>query len=283
MKLKVLALAAAALCGLAVGCGDDDDGGQATAAQAPPVISLVTKERGDRVELTLSGSPRAGLNEVSYRNEGKAEHEAQLLRVDGKRSEGEVLDGLRAASAGKFIPDWLHAAGGASPLNPGEAGRAEVVLRPGTYYAADLENDSFEVGGLVKFEVSPQPARPGGLPAADGKVTAYDYGFRASGLRPGKNVIRFENTGREIHHVIAVRVQPGKSLADVREFMKTEKGDPPIDFREMVGTSAIDGGSSENAELELKRGKYALLCFVADRDGGPPHVAQGMIGEAEVR
>lgn len=65
--------------------------------------------------------------------------------------------------------------------------------------------------------------------------------------------------------------------------MKTEKGEPPIDFRQMVGTSAIDGGSSENAELALKRGMYALLCFVADRDGGPPHVVQGMIGEAEVR
>jgi hypothetical protein len=51
----------------------------------------------------------------------------------------------------------------------------------------------------------------------------------------------------------------------------------------MVGTSAIDGGSSENAELQLKRGKYALLCSVADRDGGPPHIAQGTLGEAEVR
>jgi len=40
-------------------------------------------------------------------------------------------------------------------------------------------------------------------------------------------------------------VQPGNTLADVRELMKTEKGDPPIDFRRMVGTSAIDGGSSE--------------------------------------
>lgn len=45
-----------------------------------------------------------------------------------------------------------------------------AALRP--YYAADLENNSFEVGGLVKFEVPPRPASAGGLPAPDGKVTA---------------------------------------------------------------------------------------------------------------
>lgn len=27
----------------------------------------------------------------------------------------------------------------------------------------------------------------------------------------------------------------------------------------------------------------ALLCFVSDRKGGPPHVAQGMIAEITVR
>jgi hypothetical protein len=31
------------------------------------------------------------------------------------------------------------------------------------------------------------------------------------------------------------------------------------------------------------RGKYALLCFVSHRKGGPPHVAQGVIAEITVR
>jgi hypothetical protein len=283
MKLKGLALAIAALCGLGVGCGSEDDGGDATAAQAPPAISLTTTERDGRVKLELSGSPQAGVNLVRYRNDGKSEHEAQLLRVNGERSKSEVLQGLRAASSGKLIPSWLRAAGGASPLGPGEVGRAEVVLRPGTYYAVDLEQDSFEDGGLLKFEVPDGAGSAAGLPAAVGTVTAYDYGFRARGLRSGKNFVRFENTGREIHHVIAAPMLPGKTLAEVRRFMRTEKGAPPIKFDQMVGTSAVDGGGSENAELKLRRGKYVLLCFVSDRDGGPPHVVQGMIGEAVVR
>jgi hypothetical protein len=35
-------------------------------------------------------------------------------------------------------------------------------------------------------------------------------------------------------------------------------------------------------DLELKRGKYALVCFVPDRKGGPPHAFKGMISEGFV-
>ena len=44
----------------------------------------------------------------------------------------------------------------------------------------------------------------------------------------------------------------------------------------------IEGGDSQSVELELKEGKYALLCFVPDRAGGPPHAVKGMISEAVV-
>ena len=34
--------------------------------------------------------------------------------------------------------------------------------------------------------------------------------------------------------------------------------------------------------MELKAGKYAFVCFISDRAGGPPHVAKGMINEVVV-
>ncbi len=37
-------------------------------------------------------------------------------------------------------------------------------------------------------------------------------------------------------------------------------------------------------DIELKQpGKYALICFIQDRKGGPPHVMKGMIKEVEVQ
>jgi hypothetical protein len=59
---------------------------------------------------------------------------------------------------------------------------------------------------------------------------------------------------------------------------------PPLDFKNVAYTARIDGGTKQITELDLaKKGKYALLCFVSDRKGGPPHVAKGMITEVTVR
>lgn len=60
--------------------------------------------------------------------------------------------------------------------------------------------------------------------------------------------------------------------------------EPPLDFSNVAYTARIDGGTKQITELELARkGKYALLCFVSDRKGGPPHVAKGMVAEITVR
>jgi hypothetical protein len=85
--------------------------------------------------------------------------------------------------------------------------------------------------------------------------------------------------------VIAVPYKPGATLAEVRKaFRGTGGGEPPLDFRNVAYTARIDGGAKQITELDLaKAGKYALLCFVSDRKGGPPHVAQGMVAEITVR
>jgi len=60
-------------------------------------------------------------------------------------------------------------------------------------------------------------------------------------------------------------------------------GPPPIDFENGFTTAVIDGGIEQVTDLELKKGKYAMICFIQDRKGGPPHVMQGMIAEANVQ
>jgi hypothetical protein len=71
----------------------------------------------------------------------------------------------------------------------------------------------------------------------------------------------------------------------VRKAFRREGGaEPPLDFENTFYTARIAGGTEQITELALdKPGKYALLCFVSDRKGGPPHVAQGMIAEITVR
>jgi len=47
-------------------------------------------------------------------------------------------------------------------------------------------------------------------------------------------------------------------------------------------TPVLDGGVAQVTDLELKKGKNVLLCFISDRAGGPPHVAKGMIAEVDI-
>jgi hypothetical protein len=79
----------------------------------------------------------------------------------------------------------------------------------------------------------------------------------------------------------------GATFDQVRTFFTQEEGEisgpPPVDFAGATRTAALEPGEEQIAELDLRRGRYALICFVTERAGGPPHVAMGMIAEAVVR
>jgi hypothetical protein len=68
----------------------------------------------------------------------------------------------------------------------------------------------------------------------------------------------------------------------VREFAKTQKGENPLIEKGATGTGLLDGGRSQAVDLNLPKGNIALICFVSDREGGPPHVAKGMLSGATV-
>ena len=59
-------------------------------------------------------------------------------------------------------------------------------------------------------------------------------------------------------------------------------GPPPVDFSRALVTTVLEGGDSQITDLDLSSGKYAFLCFVANRVGGPAHAALGMIDEVVV-
>ena len=69
----------------------------------------------------------------------------------------------------------------------------------------------------------------------------------------------------------------------MRKSVKNESGpSAPIIESKTVSTGILDGGRSQVVDLDLQKGNYALVCFVGDREGGPPHAFKGMISEAVV-
>ena len=127
---------------------------------------------------------------------------------------------------------------------------------------------------MTRGRGSSQPTR--------GTIEATEYEFTASGLKPGSGTIKFDNAGGEPHFISGVGIKPGKTIADVRKFFKTEKGELPIDESRSFNTAVIEGGQSQAITVDLEQGDYALLCFVPDRAGGPVHAVKGMISGVTV-
>jgi plastocyanin len=280
--MVAFALLVVASVGLA-GCGGSVGNNQAAAP--PTKFAITATEAGKQLRLSVPKSVRAGLVTVELTNTGKAFHEAQLIRLEPGHTPEDALKVI--AAEGASSPGWIHAAGGTGPAPPGGKRSATQRLRSGNYIAYDAPFQNEGKGlkfGMASFKVEGEADGTGELPKAVAKIEAYEYGFKASGLSVGKNTIEFSNTGTETHHVIAVPYKPGATLAEVRKAFRRQGADPPLDFSHTFYTARIDGGTTQITELQLdKPGKYALLCFVSDRKGGPPHVAQGMIAELTVR
>jgi hypothetical protein len=268
------------------GCGGDEE------SEPTPIRIEATQPAEGRQEFVAPESVDAGVVEIRFTNSSKVPREAQLIRLDDDHTLKQALETIAGGEEGSPIPDWLHAEGGIGQTAPGASATATVVLDEGSYHLIDTGNEgdgegpsNFEQGAQATIEVS-EGDDDAELPQPDATIEMNEYSFVTSGLKAGDNTFVLKNTGKELHHTIAAPIAEGATLADVRKFLQSEggaqSGPPPLDFEKVVGTAVLDGGRDQIAELELQAGRYALLCFLTDRKGGPPHIAKGMIREIEV-
>jgi uncharacterized cupredoxin-like copper-binding protein len=125
----------------------------------------------------------------------------------------------------------------------------------------------------------PLPARPAHVVY----VTATDYGLSLPDtLNAGATTFRVVNRGRELHHVLFVRLAGGHSAADLARAMKGDA--PPPRWAELDGgpNGVSPGDTSLATTVALRAGHYAALCMIPGPDG-VPHVAKGMITDLVVR
>lgn len=257
-------------------CGDDKDKSDKSSSSAPQNLAVTLGADGKLagVEPVDSG-PVA----IKFTNQAKGKYDLQLAKVDGGHSVAEVLKVINSENG--VIPDWLHGAGGVGTTDAGKASTATQLLDGGKYYVI-AEADEGNKKVTEPLEVSGGAAK-GTLPATTAKVTAFEYGFKTSGLKAGHQQLEFDNTGGQLHHAIFVPLKAGVTVAQAKRFFLTEKGQPPFDeSRPGINTTVLDGGKKQVLEGDLAAGKYALICFLTDRAGGPPHVAKGMIAEVDI-
>ncbi len=294
-SVALVALLAPVALGFAA-CGGDSEGSKSGAkpsAAKPTLLSITTSDAGKRFSMQAPKSIKGGLVEIRFKNAGKVPHEAGLVRVEGDHSLKDVLKIVSTDGPVK-IPDWLYAEGGVATTPPGQELSTTENLRAGHYFVIDTESEEGPPpaarGAVAEFDVT--PGTDGALPATEAKVVAKTvdedkYEFEVSGLKAGPNKLLFKNeSDGQIHHIVAFPIVPGKSLADVKKFLSEEgepSGPPPVDFMSGTNTEVLDGKRQLVTTVNLKAGKYALVCFLNDRDELKPHFKEGMLKEVDVK
>lgn len=274
LSVRAAALVVAALAtGVLAACGDSDD---------PQKLSFEVNTTGKATTITAPKSAEAGVAEITLTNTGNSEVDLQLIRIEGDHSPEEVVEGLGKAIQGQAFPDWFFAGGGVGTTGPGESATVSQVLEPGTYYAFNTESQgSPDPKATAATEVTGE-ASDDELADGEGTVEAGEYVFEAETLPSGTNEIAFENIGVQPHHLLASKLIGDSTAEDVERFFKSQKGKPPLSEKGSQSTAVIEGGEGQVVTLDLEPGRYALYCFITDRQGGPPHALKGMVDEVEV-
>ena len=276
--MPVIAAVAAAVA-LPAACGSDEEKKSTRLVPGGTKVNRldlsVTEKGGGRFQYRAAKAVPEGLVEIRFKNSGRSPRKAQLWRVGAGHSVQEALRVRRRA-----LPSWLEWAGGVGLTAPGRTGTSVQPLSAGTYYVTGIAS---ERRGVATLKVT--AGGPGAklASAAEGRITALEYGYSVSGLAAGQASVEFRNTGKEPHHAFFVPLRAGRTLAEARNFFAGKSiGPPPVDPDGTRETAVLEGGQRQVTRLNLQSGRYALLCFVHDRAGGPQHTEKGMVAEVEV-
>jgi plastocyanin len=267
-----------------IGCGSGaahTNGGGGPPASGAAVMALSFADAKFAGPATIAGGPVT----LRFANHGKAPHSAQLLRLLGGHTIAQALAALGSRSTG--TPVWIRAEGGLGAVLPGASASASMILPAGSYAVLDLTGaQEGQVGSPVAMALTVTAARTGALPSTATTITAAapskgHYRWEISGpLTVGTHAVRFVSQGAAaVHELTAVRVIGSTSVAQIAQALEAN-GPPPtfIDRATKQQTAVLDGGSSLTTELTFTRpGTYVFFCHLADRGGGKPHFAQGLI------
>lgn len=128
---------------------------------------------------------------------------------------------------------------------------------------------------------SPGPGPRAPLKVPEITVVASEFAFTAPATVPaGPTAIKLVNRGRQVHHATLIRLDDGKTADDVLAAMKNP-GPPPAWAVMSGGPNGVSPGGTAETIVDLRPGRYAVVCFVPDADGAP-HVMKGMIRELQV-
>jgi len=144
---------------------------------------------------------------------------------------------------------------------------------------------AFLAAGCAKTEPKPSADSPAvaatstPTPAATVNTVTFnakEFAFEGPDSVPaGLTAIKINDVGQELHHVSLMKLEQGKTFADLQAAFKAG-GPPPTWAVAYGGVNPPAPGGSATAMEVLEPGNYAVVCFVESADH-VPHMAKGMM------
>jgi len=248
---------------------------------APPVVVVRAKE----FSYVAPKSITRGATTFRLVNDGKEVHHLTIMKLAAGKTMADFATAMKKPGP---PPAWVINVGGPNAAVPGASSDATVTLEPGNYVLLCFVPSPGETAPhVMKGMLHPLTVVPGisdaKEPAADITVTLADYGFTIDKpLTAGHHEVKVVNTAAQTHEVVLMELMPGKTLADMANWIEKEmmKGPPP--GRPIGGMSNMDKGRTGSFPVDLHPGHYGMICFVPDAKDGKPHSMHGMTKEFEV-
>jgi hypothetical protein len=109
-------------------------------------------------------------------------------------------------------------------------------------------------------------------------VHAKDFAFDApKTIAAGMTSFKLVNDGKMLHHLQIMKLEKGKTFADLQAAMKNPAAPPPTWLVSVGGPNAAVPGNTIEATLNLEAGNYVIACFIPSPGDPAPHFTKGMI------
>ncbi len=251
------------------------------AAPTPAVLTFTATD----FAFTGPTASTPGLTTFRLVNQGQEPHHIIVARVDS----GKTLQDMMAfyAEQDQEDPAWATYVGGVTAVMPGDSAEASSVLAPGTYAVLCFIPSPDGTMHLRKgmggqFTIAGEAGKAP-EPTADIEVRLVDHDFRFSQpLKAGVQTLKVVNDGAQVHEIQLVRMDQGKTMADLMAAFAPGAPPGPPPGRMIGGMGALSTGQTGYVTFDLEPGTYVLLCFVPDVADGAPHMVKGMAQEITI-
>jgi hypothetical protein len=285
MQYKRFAAGAIALAALVSGlsaCGDDSDSktSDTKAPEASAVDLTVKASSADgKFAFDIPSEISGGLVNLTLDNVDNQPHEIAMVKVKDGTTPEQVEEWLGADGAP--TPDYiLGEAAGVGNAAPGQKATSSQDISKGSYVYFCTFGDGDEVhykNGMLGATTVTDTKGEGDLPSTDNTITLEDYTFSNVHLKAGADgavKVDVKNIGpNQLHHAQLFPLKDGATADQAIAELGSDSEAPPatIDFEKSTGTMVLGPNQEQVTDLTLQKGDYIVLCFLSDKEGGPPH------------